>query len=875
MSARNPLYISVFLASFALFPVVSNAAADKVGCTKEHKLVNGKHELVEVCTGGAQNSVGGERLDIQGVNPAQPQPKPETPGDEKGKHGSKWCNSPEECKKNAQQKFEKEVVSIYGPQLDEKWKNSSQDLREAWGSSYDHYREQHGEDYQAIRQGMGRAVDGIKLFAQSGVDFIAKEKQYQNAGGIPNDERSQIVGVMKKGMGEEYMPEGVHTKVMSTGLEQIMTTVMSREQSGQHGQETVSRDPSPPAFNWAGKNQLKNGDPQGAAAMFSQALAMDPRNVEALTGRARANVAMKNFPDAAQDARSALRIEPGNSVANQILKLSDGRSAAGSSGGAQLASAGFGGGGGTGSGGYAAPRDALSQITVTQRGLQAAGLLQKAYGAARFGDYGTTVDYAGRALQADPNNLMAYLTRTMAYNKLKDYERAYNDAVAGLKIDPKNAALLAQKAVAANNLKNFRGALEAANSALELNPKDALAFEQRAFALSGLGDRAGALEALRQAAAINPAYQGALERALQAPSAEDLLMLFQQDRLAGGPQAAPVLPRGKRFGLVAVASVAGGLLLGLGLLQLLFDPIKRGVQTVFTRITGGSARAVISAPPVVEREPGLLRGQYRIMRQIGMGGMGKVYEGSDVSLSRRVAIKKMRDEIKLDPSQKKRFLSEAKTVAALHHPNIVDIYSIIEEGGDAYLVFEFVAGRTVHEIVHANGRLGFKETMAILRGVAGALDYAHGKNVIHRDLKPSNIMLDEEGHAKVMDFGIARIAKDALGKMSMTNTIVGTPPYMAPEQEQGVVRRESDVYALGVCLYEMLTGRLPFAGSNGGMLMSKLEKAYQPASSLVPGLPQGLDEVVARALEPDPDKRVKSAGELVTYLDALAAARTS
>lgn len=649
-----------------------------------------------------------------------------------------------------------------------------------------------------------------------------------------------------------------------------------RGTDGRHNDNYIRSNPkSPFPLLFDGRHKLANGDPSGAAERATQALSMDPRSVEAYNLRAMANVQMKNLANAAEDARAALRLEPGNVAAQQILAMSEGRGASFAAGAAPSAlAAGF--SGGEGSGGVATRVANASLYTMTPQAQAAAGFLKRGYDAARFGDYAAAADYAGRALQADPNSLVAYLARAMAYNKLKDYDRAYKDAVAGLKLDSKNAALLAQKALAANNIKDFRSALEAANAALEVNPKDALAYEQRAFALAGLGDRAGALEALRQAAVLNPIYQGALDRALQAPTADDLLLLFQQDRLAGGPATggAP-LPRGKRFGLVAVASVVGGVLLGLGLLRLFLDPLKRGLQTVFTRVTGGSARVVLSAPPLAEREPGLLRGQYRILRQIGMGGMGMVYEGCDVSLARRVAIKKMRDEIKLDGAQKKRFLSEAKTVAALHHPNIVDIYSIIEEDGDAYLVFEFVAGRTVHEIVHGRGRLGFAESMAILRGVAAALDYAHGKGVIHRDLKPSNIMLDEDGRAKVMDFGIARLAKDAMNRLSMTNTIVGTPPYMAPEQEQGSVRRESDVYALGVCLYEMLTGRLPFLGSNGAMLMSKLEKAYQPASTLAPGLPAGLDDALARALEPDPDKRLKSAGEFVTRLDALSTARTA
>ncbi|MEK7382625.1 MAG: serine/threonine-protein kinase [Elusimicrobiota bacterium] len=130
-------------------------------------------------------------------------------------------------------------------------------------------------------------------------------------------------------------------------------------------------------------------------------------------------------------------------------------------------------------------------------------------------------------------------------------------------------------------------------------------------------------------------------------------------------------------------------------------------------------------------------------------------------------------------------------------------------------------------------------------------------------------MLTPDGRVKVMDFGVARQAKDSLVKLSMTNTVVGTPPYMAPEQEQGTVRKESDVYALGVCLYEMLTGALPFTGSGAAMLLNKLNSKHVPASQRVPALSAEMDKVMVRVLAPDPDKRYKTPAELVAALDAV------
>jgi serine/threonine-protein kinase len=246
-----------------------------------------------------------------------------------------------------------------------------------------------------------------------------------------------------------------------------------------------------------------------------------------------------------------------------------------------------------------------------------------------------------------------------------------------------------------------------------------------------------------------------------------------------------------------------------------------------------------------------------------------VYEGTDVSLNRKVAIKRMRDELRLDPRERLRFINEAKLVASLHHPNIVDIYAIIEQEQDIFLIFEYVNGKTVHDIITGRGHLSLQHALSICRGVAAGLEFAHGRGVIHRGLKPSNIMIADEGFVKVMDFGIARLAKDAATRFSMTNTVVGTPPYMAPEQEQGVVRREGDIYSLAICAYEMLCGKPPFSGLGAGMLMNKVNMSFTPPSQIVSGLPNGVDRVFTRALQPDPENRFRRAQEFLSALESL------
>lgn len=252
-------------------------------------------------------------------------------------------------------------------------------------------------------------------------------------------------------------------------------------------------------------------------------------------------------------------------------------------------------------------------------------------------------------------------------------------------------------------------------------------------------------------------------------------------------------------------------------------------------------------------EPKVLNSTYDIVAPLGEGGMGKIYKGWDKVLKRPVAIKKLRDELQLNPRERERFLKEAQMVASLHHPHIVDIYTIIRDAKDTYLVFEYVAGMTLHDLLNESPgrRLPLDRALEILRQIGEAVDHAHARRVIHRDMKPSNVMLADEGWVKVMDFGIARQVMDSL--MTTTNTIVGTPVYMAPEQAKGQVAKESDVFALGITLYEILTGTLPFKGPTE--MRDKMEGRFVVPSALVPSLGTGIDEVVRKALAPLPGDR--------------------
>ncbi|MDE2291857.1 MAG: serine/threonine protein kinase, partial [Elusimicrobia bacterium] len=264
----------------------------------------------------------------------------------------------------------------------------------------------------------------------------------------------------------------------------------------------------------------------------------------------------------------------------------------------------------------------------------------------------------------------------------------------------------------------------------------------------------------------------------------------------------------------------------------------------------------------------LAGGRYRLGPVLGEGGMGVVYEATDTVLGRKVAVKRMRPELKAMPRERQRFLDEARAVAKLTHPYIVGLHEVVSEGGEVYIVFDYVEGRPLSAVLAERGRLPPRECRALLEQVCQALDCAHRRGVLHRDLKPSNIMVDAHGFAKVMDFGIAREAKDALTRMTRTQTIVGTPTHMAPEQHLGRAGRSTDVFALGVCLYEMLTGALPYSGPD--FLAQKERRAYERPTRLAPELPREADDLVAAALEPDPAKRIADPMELAALLKEIA-----
>ncbi len=270
----------------------------------------------------------------------------------------------------------------------------------------------------------------------------------------------------------------------------------------------------------------------------------------------------------------------------------------------------------------------------------------------------------------------------------------------------------------------------------------------------------------------------------------------------------------------------------------------------------------------------IIDGRYRVISRLGSGGMADVYLAQDQLLGREMAIKVLHHHFAEDQEFVERFRREASSAAALSHPNIVGIFDRGEWNGTYYIAMEYVAGRSLKAIVREDGPLEPAAAIDIVIQILRAARFAHRRGVIHRDLKPHNVIIDEEGRARVTDFGIARAGAS---DMTMTGSIMGTAQYLSPEQAQGYsVSSSSDIYSVGVILYELLTGVVPFEGETAVAIAFKQVSATpRSPSELKPGIPHSLDQVVLRALAKDPAERYADADELINALqherDALAA----
>jgi DNA-binding response OmpR family regulator len=337
------------------------------------------------------------------------------------------------------------------------------------------------------------------------------------------------------------------------------------------------------------------------------------------------------------------------------------------------------------------------------------------------------------------------------------------------------------------------------------------------------------------------------------------------------------------------AYVAGSLLAGaaddeLGTLARVFDRVVTGLKSREARLqrrlgqlrdevgdSGESSVASVSKEsPFASGET--LAARYEIIGQLGSGGMGMVYHARDLELGEEVAVKVVRkDLIAEDPTIVERLKSEIRLARRISHRNVVRLHDLGEWSGTYFISMEFVRGVTVETLLDRRGRLSVESTLAIGSQMAEALAVAHDAQVIHRDIKPANLLVDEAGTLKVMDFGIARSLERDAHNITASGFIVGTPQYMAPEQLCGrPVDARTDLFALGVVLYECLTGSLPFSGDSPNALNQRIEScAFVALRERRPELPEGVEALVHQQLQPRPENRGRSARELAERLNDL------
>ena len=279
-----------------------------------------------------------------------------------------------------------------------------------------------------------------------------------------------------------------------------------------------------------------------------------------------------------------------------------------------------------------------------------------------------------------------------------------------------------------------------------------------------------------------------------------------------------------------------------------------------------------SPPPPPEVPPTLISNKlpaterYEVKKEIGRGGMSVVYEAIDHETGKKLAIKEYKEDITLSRREMDKIIRHCEMVLVLEHKNIVKTYGYYIKDGKLRVIMELVEGKTVAQLLDEKTRLLPNEAIDIIIPVCEAIGYSHANNIIHRDLKPSNIMISNDGVVKVMDFDIAKRARETIASLSNMPDTSGTPIYMAPEQHLGKYNKQTDIYSAGAVLYEMLTGEFPFTGSGADLIYQKEKNAFIRPNEISPDIPENLVNLIERCLSYEIEKRPGSFEELKNAL---------
>ncbi len=260
--------------------------------------------------------------------------------------------------------------------------------------------------------------------------------------------------------------------------------------------------------------------------------------------------------------------------------------------------------------------------------------------------------------------------------------------------------------------------------------------------------------------------------------------------------------------------------------------------------------------------------RYRIDRALASGGSGVVYQAEDMVLGRKVALKELLEDLAMDEAQTERFKVEAKALALLSHPRILPVYDMLEENGRFWLVMELLTAGTLKDRIEKSGSLKIKESIEIVKGIASGLEFAHEKGFVHRDIKPENILFADDGSYRITDFGIAKHHTTTI--KTAHGLVLGSPAYMSPEQAAGEdIDSRSDIYSLGITMYQMVTGELPFQGDTAAVMAQHITQTAEPPSSGNDAIDGSLDVIILKMLEKKSGDRYQSMQELIGILSDI------